>query len=54
MINRDYAAALATALQKRFWGPLAWKKSPKVPVLEADPARQHYGNTSFLEKILFP
>ena len=30
MINRDYAAALATALQKRFWGPLARKKSPKV------------------------
>jgi hypothetical protein len=35
-IIRDYAAALASAIQKRFLGPLARKKSPKVSVLEAN------------------
>jgi len=34
--TRDYAAALATAIQKRFLGRPARKKSSKVSVLEAE------------------
>jgi hypothetical protein len=51
IINRDYAAALATAIQKRFLGPLAREKSPKVSVLEAESSRQRHDSTSFLEKV---
>jgi hypothetical protein len=51
--NRDYAAALATAVKKWFWGPLARKKSPKVSVLEAESSRRRHDGTSFLEKVIF-
>ena len=41
--SRDYVAALASAIQKRFLGPLAREKSPKVSVLEAESSRRlHY------------
>jgi hypothetical protein len=46
--------ALATAIQKRFLGPLARKKSPKVYVIEAESSRRRQYSISFLDKNLFP
>jgi hypothetical protein len=42
-ISRDYAATLASAIQKKFLGPLALKNPPKF-VLEAESSRPfgHY------------
>lgn len=42
-ISRDYAATLASAIQKRFLGPLA-QKNPRKFVLEAESSRPfgHY------------
>jgi hypothetical protein len=51
--TQDYAAALATAIQKRFLGRLARKKSPKISVLEAESSRRRNDSTSFLEKVIF-
>jgi hypothetical protein len=48
----EYAATLATR-SKKFLGPLARKKSPKVSVLEAESSRRRHDSTSFLEKVIF-
>jgi hypothetical protein len=39
---------LATAIQKRFLGPLARKKFPKVSVFEGESSCQRHDSTSFL------
>jgi hypothetical protein len=41
---------LATAIQKRFWGPLAWKKSPKVLFLKPNPLINTMLAQIYLEK----
>ncbi|MGA2205031.1 MAG: hypothetical protein ABSG40_24110, partial [Terriglobales bacterium] len=42
---------MASAIQKRFLGPLARKKSPKVSVLGAESSRRLQYSTSFLKKV---
>jgi hypothetical protein len=36
-LNWNYAAALATAIQKRFFGPLARENPPKFLFLKSNP-----------------
>jgi hypothetical protein len=50
---RDYAATVATAIQKGFLGPLARGKSLKVSVLEAESSRRRHDSKSFFEKVIF-
>ena len=52
-LNRDYAAALTTAVPKWFLVPLFWEKSPRVSVLGAESSRRRHDSTSFLEKVFF-
>jgi hypothetical protein len=40
ILNRDYAAGLATAVKKRFWDLLTQGKYPQVYVLEADSSQR--------------
>gem|GEM_PF-5384081 len=51
---RDYAAALATATQKRFLGPLAWKKSAKFLLLKPNPLVDPMVAQVSLKKYFFP
>jgi hypothetical protein len=48
---RDYAAALATAIQKRFLGPRARGKSPHVSVPEAESFIRWHDSTNLTKKV---
>jgi hypothetical protein len=38
LVNRDYSAALATGVEKWFWGPLCFGENPpKVPFFKPTP-----------------